>query len=104
MFGGSFHRRITLAHVAQYSLRRKDHVLLELSRLSNLPIDSRFHSKRGTITECSSADQSGTNRSELIEGFGEEELPGRVFGQLIHATRQIITDSVAQDIVFGFLR
>jgi len=85
--------RLTLAHVAEDGLGRKDHILLKLCGLAHLAVDPRH--QRPAAGKHLGTDQRRTDGGELVERLGEEELAGRVLRELEEPAGQVVADGVA---------
>jgi hypothetical protein len=103
---------LTLAHVAQNYLWRKDDIAFQIGRLSCLPIDPHHDISLSAIVTSwlqrsrknLGADESWTERGELVERLGIEELAPAVRWQLEQTTRKVVSKCIAQDAGFGLGR
>jgi hypothetical protein len=70
--------------------------------LHNLAIYPRHQFESLAFPKNFWTDQRRSQRRELIEGFGEEELATALIGHLMHAAREIIAYGVTKNVGFCF--
>jgi len=87
--------------VAKYPLGREYHILFEVGFLPDDPIHLGDYTEVYATFKDLWADQCRANGREVIKCLCVEKLPSRVFLDLEHAARQVISDCIAQDVVLG---
>lgn len=96
---------ITLTHPAKNSLRRKDHILSNHSILFHFSVDSGNKSSRCSLFRKNiRAYKDWPDRGEFVKGLRVEKLATGLLRELEEATRKVISNCVAEDILGGFLR
>lgn len=85
--------------MAENLLGTENHVLRQLGLLDDLAIDPccKLSALRSCLVSLL-ADQNRAHGSEIVKPFGKEILASRISFKLEHAARQIVADSVPQNV------
>lgn len=90
--------------MAEDGLWGEYHIFHQVRCLADLAVDSGDDGGRWAVGKRVETDQGRPDGRKLVKGLGKEELACRVFGELKQATRQVVADGVAQDVVLGLFR